>query len=254
MESSIQKPLQERLREAEDALERSERLALASQYASAILHEVNNPLEAITNLVYLTKLERTNPEQVLENMLVIEEQVRLLGQVTGQALTFHRQQNELKECDLVNIAEAALKLHADKFARHGTTVTRRYRGPAIAKIRGTEILQVVSNLIINAVDALPRGIGQIWIGVKTSKGTVHIAVADDGPGVAQHIVPQLFGPYVTSKTSGTGLGLWLSKRIVEKHGGSLRFRTTREGKRKGTIFRLSLPAGPSQTPSISVPG
>lgn len=243
MESSTQKPLQERLREAEDALERSERLALASQYASAILHEVNNPLEAITNLVYLTKLEGTNSEQVLENMLVIEEQLKLLGQVTSQALTFHRQQNELKEFDLVNIAEAALKLHADKFARHGTTVTRRYRGPAVAKMRGTEILQVLSNLIINAVDAVPRGIGRIWIGVKASKRTIHFTVADDGPGVAKDIAPQLFLPYVTSKTSGTGLGLWLSKRIVEKHGGSLRFRTSREGKRKGTIFRLSLPVG-----------
>lgn len=237
-------PLQERLRQAEDALERSERLALASQYASAILHEVNNPLEAITNLVYLTKLQRDDPERVLEHMLVIEEQLRLLGQVTSQALTFHRHQSETKEFDLVHIAEAALKLHAGKFARHGTTVTRRYRGPAVAKMRGTEILQVLSNLIINAVDALPRGVGRIWIGVRASKQTVHLAVTDDGPGVAEGLAPLLFRPYVTSKKTGTGLGLWLSRRIIENHGGSLRFRTSRGGKHNGTTFRLSLPVGP----------
>lgn len=243
MEHLKSKPLQERLRRAEDALERSEQLALASQYASAILHEVNNPLEAITNLVYLTKAERNDPERVLEHMLVIEEQLRLLGQVTGQALTFHRHQSEVKEFDLVNIAEAALKLHAGNFARHGTSVTKRYRGPAVGKMRGSEILQVLSNLIINAVEALPRGVGRIWIRVHASQQTIHLAVTDDGPGIAEALTPLLFKPYVTNKKSGTGLGLWLSRRIVERHGGSLRFRTAREGKRRGTIFRLSLPAG-----------
>lgn len=116
------------------------------------------------------------------------------------------------------------------------------RGPALAKMRGSEILQVVSNLIINSVDALPRGVGRMWIGVKASKETVHVAVADDGPGIAEDIAPQLFGPYVTNKTSGTGLGLWLSKRIAEKQGGSPRFRTSRMESAKGRsfVFRFQL--------------
>src|SRR5580658_1296379 len=93
--------LRARLEQAERALERSERLAVASRYAGAILHEVNNPLEAITNLVYITKAGKDNPAQVFENMTVIEDQLKTLGRVTRQALTFHREQAEAGEHDLV---------------------------------------------------------------------------------------------------------------------------------------------------------
>jgi signal transduction histidine kinase len=152
---SNEQMLQERLDLAERALEKSERLAVASRYAGAIMHEVNNPLEAITNLVYLTKTQKEDSAQVLDNMLVIEEQLQILGKVTRQALTFHREHTDARECDLVEIAESALKLHADKLHRHGITVDRQFRGPASANVFGSEILQVISNLVLNAVDALP---------------------------------------------------------------------------------------------------
>ena len=242
MGQNLEQAVEERLRQAECALERSERLAVASRYASAVMHEVNNPLEAITNLVYLTKLQKTDPEQVLQNMLVIEEQLQTLGRVTSQALTFHREQPEAKDTDLVHIAESALKLHACKLAGQGVRVRRRFRGPAVARVYGSEILQVVSNLILNAIDVLPRGEGKICICVKAYPQRVHLTVADNGPGVPEHFETKLFEPYVTSKVSGTGLGLWLSRRIVHKHSGSLRFRTSRRTHRSGTTFRLSLPA------------
>ena len=234
--------IEDRLREAEKALERSERLAVASRYASAIMHEVNNPLEAITNLVYLTKAQRDEPEQVLQNMLIIEEQLETLGRVTSQALTFHREQPEARDFDLAHIAESALKLHSDKLARHGVRVHRQFRGPAIAKVYGSEILQVVSNLILNAIDVLPHGEGLIHIRVKTCHKCVHLTVTDNGPGIPQLLEGTLFEPYITSKASGTGLGLWLSRRIVHKHRGTLHFRTSRNAKRSGTTFRLTLPA------------
>ncbi len=233
--------LEDRLRQAEQALERSERLAVASRYAGAIMHEVNNPLEAITNLVYLTKLQKDEPDQVLQNMLVIEEQLQTLGRVTSQALTFHREQPEARDTDLVEIAESALKLHSSKLARQGIRVNRRFRGPAVASFHGSEILQVVSNLILNAIDVLPRGEGTIWICVKNCHRCVHMTVADDGPGVPEPLEATIFEPYITSKASGTGLGLWLSHRIVHKHRGSLRFRTSRQSRHSGTAFRLSLP-------------
>lgn len=237
----VREDIEERLRLAEDALERSERLAVASRYAGAIMHEVNNPLEAITNLVYLTKLQKDDPEQVVSNMLIIEEQLQTLGRVTSQALAFHREQAEAREFDLVQIAESALKLHADKLSRHGVAVNRRFQGPAIAHIYGSEILQVVSNLILNAIDAMPRGTGQICIRVRQCPRRVHLTLTDNGPGIPEHFAGRLFEPYVTSKSSGTGLGLWLSHRIVKKHRGSLRFRTSRRSSRSGTTFRISLP-------------
>lgn len=230
-----------RLRQAEDALERCQRLSLASQYASAVMHEVNNPLEAITNLVYLTKLDRDNPEQVLAHLEVIEEQLRMLGGVTSQALTYHRTYVQAKELDLVQIAEAALKLHADKFIRHNVTVERRLRGPATAVMHGSEILQVLSNLLLNAVDVLDRGHGRLSVRVGGNATNVYLMVSDNGPGISKEMISHLFAPYATSKKNGTGLGLCLSRRIVEKHGGTLRFRTTNRVGRSGTHFRLSLP-------------
>jgi signal transduction histidine kinase len=240
MEQSISQ-LKEQLRLAERALERSERLAVASRYASAIMHEVNNPLEAITNLVYLTKIQKDQPEQVVENMDVIEDQLKTLGKVTHQALTFHREQQTAKEIDLVEIAESALKLHSDKLTRHRIEVKRRYRGPALATVFGSEILQVVSNLILNAVDVLEDGKGSICVGVKRCPQCMHVTVTDNGPGIPDSFAARLFEPYVTSKASGTGLGLWLSSRIIAKHGGTLRFRTSRAEGKTGTTFRISLP-------------
>jgi len=231
----------ERLAQAEEALERCQRLSLASQYASVVMHEVNNPLEAITNLVYITKLDRNNPDQVLANLEVIEDQLRILGGVTSQALTYHRNHAEAKEFDLVHIAEAVLKLHADKLVRHGIRVELRLRGPATATMQGNEILQVLSNLLLNATDVLDRGDGKISIRVSSDPGWVHLMISDNGPGVSKTIISKLFSPYATSKRQGNGLGLWLSKRIVEKHGGSIRFRTANTGARSGTSFRLNLP-------------
>ena len=230
-----------RLEQAERALERSERMAVASRYASAIIHEVNNPLEAITNLVYLTKLERHSPEHVLANMQVVEEQLRTLGRVTAQVLTYHRQQSQAKEFDLIEIAESALRLHAEKLSRHGLRVDRRFRGPVMVEIFGSEILQVVSNLVLNAVEAQLEG-GEMLISVKRCHECVQLTVIDRGPGIPEAFANRLFEPYVTTKATGTGLGLWLSRRIVEKHRGTLRFRTSRDAARSGTAFRLTLPA------------
>jgi signal transduction histidine kinase len=234
--------LRQRLDQAERALERSERLGVASRYAGAIIHEVNNPLEAITNLVYLTKIQRNDSQQVLENMLVIEQQLQTLGRVTNQALTFHREHAEAKEFDLVDIAESALKLHADKLSRQGIAVDRRFRGPAVATVYASEILQVVSNLILNAVDALPSKHGRLCVSVTARSQSVHITIADNGRGIPEPFASRLFEPYLTSKTSGTGLGLWLSKRIVTKHKGTLRFRTSQRDSKTGTAFRISLPS------------
>jgi signal transduction histidine kinase len=245
VEQTDTESLRRRLELAEQALERSERMAVASRYAGAIMHEVNNPLEAITNLVYLTKLQKDDPAQVFANMLIIERQLETLGRVTRQALTFHRQQSEATEVDLVEIAEAALKLHYDKLLRHGISVRRDFRGPAVGKVFSSELLQVISNLILNAVDALPRNEGRICVRVKQRFDSIHITISDNGSGIPKRFASRLFEPYLTSKESGTGLGLWLSQRIVAKNRGTLRFRTSEHPARRGTSFRISLPAKPA---------
>ncbi len=241
MDEASQTDLKQRLRRAEGALERCERMALANRFAGAIMHEVNNPLEAITNLVYITKTQNNDPTVVSENMEIIEQQLAILGHVTGQALTFYRAQSEARDWDLAEIAASALKLHTEKIARHGITVDSSFQHPAVICAFGTEILQVISNLLLNSMDALPKEDGRISLRVRTHGQSVHITISDNGSGMPPRVAGRLFEPYMTTKTQGTGLGLWLSKRIIVKHNGTLRFRTSQKPSQCGTSFRITLP-------------
>lgn len=229
------------VKQLEAALERCESHGLANRYASAVMHEVNNPLEAITNLVYLTTTNKNDPAVVAENMKTIEQQLALLSKVTGPALAFHRKEVAPKEWDLVEIAESALKLHAVKIARRGALTHTKFDRQARVQVVGTEILQVASNLILNAIDAIPEVGGHIHVRVRTHGRYVHMVIADNGGGIPPHIAPRLFEPFFTSKPEGTGIGLWLSRRLISKHGGKLAFRSSQIASRKGTAFRISLP-------------
>lgn len=258
MNEAAQANLEQRLLQAEKALERCERVALASCFAGAIMHEVNNPLEAITNLVFLTKMQKDNPASVTQNMEIIEQQLATLSQVTKQALAFHRRQAEARDWEVSEIAESALILHTDKIARHRITVKPSFQRPAVCRVIGTEILQVVSNLLLNAMDALPKEDGIICFRVQKRGNSVHIMISDNGSGIPASVTGRLFEPYMTTKKQGTGLGLWLSKRIIAKHNGTLRFRTSQRSGRHGTSFRISLPLVSTNTenciPLASVDG
>jgi len=237
-----QQMLRDRLNRAETALERCERMAIASRYASAVMHEVNNCLEAITNLVYLTKLGAAIPEEVIGNMVSIDQQLSIVGRVTRQALSFHRDVNEMKDIDLVDLAQAALKLHADRILRHRVIVETRFADSAVVRVHQSEILQVISNLLLNALDAVPTGAGRLSVQVTSDHFSVGLVISDNGQGISDDLAKDLFEPYVTSKPTGTGLGLWLSKRIIARHKGTVRFTTSQLAGKNGSSFYISLPA------------
>jgi signal transduction histidine kinase len=233
--------LSARLRAAEDALLRSERLAVASRFAGAIMHEVNNPLEALTNLVYITKNEPDDPDRVRRNMEIAEGQLLRLGEITRKTLSFYREQTETKDYDLNEIAESALKVHLHRARRQNVDIRKRVADHAMASVFAGEILQILSNLILNSLDALPESDAVLCVRVRTSQGKVHITIADNGAGIEPSIYNNMFQPHRTTKSQGTGLGLWLSRKIVEKHNGTISCRSSRRPGRSGTTFRLSLP-------------
>jgi signal transduction histidine kinase len=243
MSRSEEQTLQEKLQLAEEALERSERMAVANRFAGAIMHEVNNPLEAITNLVFLTKLNAGDRAQVLENMETIDQQLSTLGAVTRRSLKFHHDHSILTECDLVEVAKSALKIHADKIRRHHISVDPLFCESARAFIYEAEILQVISNLLLNALEALSTCTNnrRLLIRVAQTGATAHITIADSGPGIPESFKRNLFQAYQTSKPSGTGLGLWISKRIIDRHHGNIRLKTSRRAGLSGTAFRVSIP-------------
>jgi signal transduction histidine kinase len=239
------------LRAAEDALLRSERLAVASRYAGAIMHEVNNPLEALTNLVYITKNEPADPDRVQSNMELAESQLIRLGEITRKTLSFYREQTETKDFDLGEIVESSLKVHSHRAKRQNVDIRKRVAGPAVASVFAGEILQILSNLILNSLDALPESAAVLCVRVRTSQDKVHITIADNGAGIEPSIYKNMFQPHRTTKSQGTGLGLWLSRRIVEKHNGTISYRSSCRPGRSGTTFRLSLPTSPATSASVS---
>jgi signal transduction histidine kinase len=225
----------------EDALRRSERLALASRYAGAIMHEVNNPLEALSNLVYLAKHCPDDAKQVSHYMEIAESQLLRIGDITRKTLSFYKEQSQEKDFDLIDIAESALMIHAQRTSRQSVEIRKRTNGPAMARVFAGEILQVLSNLFLNSLDSLPTEGAILHLRVRSSDEHVHITVSDNGTGIDQAIYENMFQPHRTTKEDGTGLGLWLSRNIVQKHQGKITCRTSRKPGRTGTTFRLTFP-------------
>jgi signal transduction histidine kinase len=237
----IDERLSERLKSLEDALQRSERLALASRYAGAVMHEVNNPLEALINLVYLTRAAPHDASAVIANMEIADSQLVRLSEITRKTLVFYREQAEAKDFDLVEIAESALLIHSRRAKNQNVEIRKDLRGPAKSKVFAGEILQVASNLVINALDAMPETGGLLTLRVKTYSGKVHLSVADNGSGIPPEIAKVMFEAHQTTKSHGTGLGLWLSKGIAERHKGTITYRCEHRPGKSGITFRLSLP-------------
>jgi signal transduction histidine kinase len=241
--------LSARLHFLEESLQKSEKLAIAGRYAGAVMHEVNNPLEAIGNLVFLTKnLANAGPE-VRQNMQVVESQLARLGEITRKTLSFYREETEAKDFDLVEIAEAALRIHLQRRPAKELTVTREFPERVVVYGRAGEILQVVSNLLLNSLQALPAQDASIRLRIRKVGNQVNITIADNGHGIPRSLHDSLFRPHITARRGGTGIGLWLSKQIVDRHRGRIRFRSSQRMGRNGTVFTLMLPL--RQTDQVS---
>src|ERR1700712_5051987 len=175
--------LSSRLNAMEEALRRSERLAVASRYAGAIMHEVNNPLEALSNLVYLAKHSPADPAQVSRYMEIAEGQLLRISEITRKTLSFYKDQTQEKDFDLVEIAESALTIHALRTSRQSVEIRKRVQGPAMARVFAGEILQVLSNLLLNSLDSLPEKGAILHLRIKATEHDVHITISDNGTGI-----------------------------------------------------------------------
>lgn len=218
-----------------------ERIAVANRYAAAIMHEINNPLESLTNLMFLIRHNAGDANNVIAYAELSEIQLIRMGELTHRTLNFYRDHTEPSDFDLIEIAESALKIHSHRLKRQSVEVCKKAPTTAIAHVFAGEILQVLSNLILNSLDALPEAGGVLTLRVKTYGGKVHILIADNGTGMEPSMYENLFKPHLTTKPKGNGLGLWLSRDIVQRHSGTIRCRSSRRQGRSGTLFKVSLP-------------
>ena len=227
---------------ATEALRKAEQRAVAGRLALEIMHEVKNPLEALGHLTYLALQEADDPAKVREYLLQAEEQMLNVTRIAKQTLSFSQQVDRLRAIDLVTVAEAAIRIHQRVIDEKRIHLVKDLPEGAVTEVFTGEMLQVISNLIVNALDALPAG-GILRLRVRRRKDQIDFVIADNGHGIPNGHTGAIFEPFFTTKSDkGTGLGLALSKRIVERHNGRIIVRSSvREG-RSGTAFRISLPA------------
>ena len=245
-------PTIDRVQQLEEALRESHAFALAGQFAAATIHEVNGPLEAISNLNYLLQNNSEDGEQVRKYSGLIEEQLYILTAISRQTLSFYHSQETVELVRIAPLAEAALRIHHKKIAAKDIRLLKKLPDGVIVEGNSGAMLQVFSNLISNAVEALaPRGILQIR--ARCTDGEAHILFADNGRGIPAATRLRMFEAFFsTKKGGGTGLGLAITKAIVERHGGRIRSRTSTQVGRSGTAFRISLPRRPPSATTLQM--
>ena len=213
----------------------------AGQLALELMHEIRNPLEALGHVVYLVRQDAENPELIHKYMELAQEQITTLNRIASQTLGFARLSLAKKPIDLVDSAEAALRIHQRTIEAKKIHLVKRLPPDLQAEVHSGQILQVVSNLIVNALDALPDR-GTLSIRLRKRANSFDFIVADNGSGVTEENATRIFEPFYSTKgDGGNGLGLSLAQRIVEDHGGTLRMRTSVRPQRNGTAFKISLP-------------
>jgi PAS domain S-box-containing protein len=252
--SSIARDLTQ-MKMAEQALRNAEKLAVAGTMAATVAHEINTPLEAVANIHFLIECGELT-EAAREFLHRAQEEVKKIGQITKLTLGFHREgedrrSTEVRTSDLI---DDILTLYKHRIESLGVSIKKRYESVGVVIADADELRQVLSNLIVNASEALANKGDKLLIHVYDSpdwrnegKRGVRIVIADNGSGIPREVRHRLFEPFFTAKgAKGAGLGLWVSRSLVEKHGGRLQVRSTPGG---GSAFSIFLPSNAAFPPS-----
>jgi PAS domain S-box-containing protein len=231
------------LRQAEDSLRRNEKLITAGRLAATISHELNNPLEAVVNLLYLLKMQPLN-DQAMQYLDLSEKEVQRITTITRRTLGFFRDNSAWVELAVTDLLEDTLAFYEQRLADHSIRVVRDYRDRGTVSASRSELQQVFANLISNALDAM-NGSGRLTLRVSTASDNsgTEVVVEDDGAGIAADHLNRVFEPFFTTKQStGTGLGLWVAKEIIHKHGGTISVSSkSGSGDEHGTRISIFLP-------------
>ncbi len=246
----IQMDVTERV-ELESALRQSEKLAAVGRLASSISHEINNPLEAVMNLLYLA--EQTAPQtddaaEMRGYLRQADQELRRVKLITAQSLRFYKQSTGPEAVLCSDLLQSVLDLYQSRLSNYNVEAALRERATQHIVGLASELRQVLSNLVGNAIDAMKAGGGRLLLRTRqatwwrSEKTGVLLTIADTGTGIPRETLSEIYKAFFTTKgVAGTGLGLWISSEIVARHRGHLKVRSSTEPGRSYTIFELFLP-------------
>ena len=242
MTQTIISELQDRLASTVETLRLVEERAVAGRLALEVMHEIKNPLEALGHLTFLAAQDADHPEKVRRYMSLAEEQMATLTHIASETLGIARVSSVPRPIDLVALTEAALRIHQRTIESKRVHLVKDLPGSVVVPVYTGEMLQVLSNVIVNALDALPPG-GTLAVRLRKRQGEVQFVIADNGHGIPAEDRAEIFEPFFTTKEErGNGLGLSLAKKIVERHRGKIFVRSSIRPGKSGTIFKISVPS------------
>jgi two-component system, NtrC family, sensor kinase len=232
---------------AEQALRATEKLAAMGRVAGIIAHEINNPLEAILNVFHLLRSHSSLDIEGLEYARMAEAELLRVAHIVKHTLSFYRESQLPVAVSISEVLDNVLELQSRNIQLQRITLEKRYLTDVVIQGFPGELRQVFMNLIGNAIQAMPHG-GKLRVSVhervdsRAQNGGISVTVSDTGSGIKSEHVKQLFEPFFTTKdTKGTGLGLWISKGIIQKYDGSIQFRSLRNSDASATCFRVVIP-------------
>jgi PAS domain S-box-containing protein len=240
-------------KKTERALRMSERLASVGRLAATIAHEINNPLEAVTNLVYLAR-DRAVGKDVRDFLTSAEEELARISHLTKQSLGYYRETKEAAPIRIGQVLDQLISVFAARARNKAVDIHTEIRDDPEIYAVADEIRHLITNLLSNSIDAVTRG-GRIRVRVSSAterigkgRSGVRLTVADSGSGIPSAVRSQLFEPFFTTKKEvGTGLGLWLCKGIVERNHGSIRMKSSTAPGNSWTVFSVFLPSRGQQS-------
>lgn len=231
----------QRALQAEESARKLEGLAAAGKIAASVAHEINNPLEALVNLLYLIQSGSVGDTE-RQHLAMAQKELARISAITTHTLRFYRQQSSPAPVSIAVLFESALTLFQNSLSASNITVERQWLDnmPPIVCLEG-EIRQVLANLISNAIDSMPSG-GTLHLAAAATVKGLHLEISDTGSGIPAEVQKKILEPFFTTKgRKGTGLGLTISAEIIARHGGTLSFDTTTDGRHSGTCFKFFLP-------------
>ena len=235
-------------RNAAEALRRAEKIAVAGRLAASIAHEINNPLEAVTNLLYLAATCNTL-EETREFIEVGQEQLQRASAIVAQSLEFHRGSPVRTSCAMTELLDSVLSIWKRRLAARHIEIVRDYSSNPPFTAYVSELRQLITNLVANAYESI-NAHGKIIVRTRVTDAgkQIRVTVADTGCGIDPAVRQRIFEPFFTTKVTGTGLGLWVSTEIVRKHGGAIQIRS-RRARPSGTVATVTIPLRPAATPA-----
>jgi signal transduction histidine kinase len=248
---NLNRELELRVAQRTEALVRSEKLAAMGRLAGIIAHEINNPLEAISNALFLLREHPSLDNEARRFATLAEQELTRVAHITRQTLSFYRESQEPVSVSIFEVLDNVLELQSHRLRASGIKLDKEFRSGLAIQGYPNELKQVFLNLIGNAIEAMREG-GRLRIRVderteqRTGRRGVRVSVCDTGSGIDSRYAKRIFEPFFTTKdTKGTGLGLWISRGIVQKYDGTIRFRSLHYGSGQATCFSVFIPSTPA---------